>query len=93
MNETRRWQAIISFLALSLCALVLGCGDSESGEQTFYVGWTILGAICLGMVLLVAGFIRYIRQGSKGQSQGAPLAEYEYQAADDADESDPFRQP
>jgi hypothetical protein len=51
------------------------------------------GAPCLGMVLLVAGFIRNIRQGSTGQSQGVPLAEYEYQAADDADESDPCRQP
>jgi hypothetical protein len=93
MNEIRRWQAVQNILALSLCALVIGCGDPESGEQTFYVGWTILGAISLGMVLLVVAVIRYIRQGSKGQTQRSQAVEYEYQAADDGDENDPFRQP
>ncbi len=93
MSETRRKQAVHQFLALSLCALVLGCGDSESGEQTFYVGWTILGVICLSMLLLVGGFIRYIRQGTKTQKQKPQAMEFQYEAADEGDESDPFRQP
>ncbi len=93
MKDNGRWQAVQQLAALFLCVLVIGCGDGESGEQTFYIGWTVLGLICLGMLVLVGGFIRYIRQGAKQRPQGPKSLEYEYHATDEGDDNDPFRQP
>lgn len=94
MNENHRWLAVGQLAALLVCATALGCAGSESGEQTFYIGWTILGLICFGMLVLVGGFIRYIRQGAKRVPQGVPPeTEYEYHPTDGSDDDDPFRQP
>ncbi len=77
---------------VGFCAWLAGCA-AQDGGQTFYVGWTILGLICLGMLVLVGGFIRYIRQGAKRPPPASQASEYLYDSTESDDGDDPFRQP
>lgn len=92
MKTNRRLPVARQLACAGVCAALAGCA-SESGEQTFYVGWTILGLICLGMLVLVGGFIRYISQGAKQRPQPAQPIDYQYDSTEDGEGDDPFRQP
>jgi hypothetical protein len=87
MRRIARADTIILALAGTILA---GCGANEGGEQTFYFGWTVLGLIILGILVLFVGLVRYIRQGARKGPAAPQSADYEYHAPAD-DDDDPFR--
>lgn len=55
-----------------LAVLLSSCGQAE--EQTFVLGWVMLGAFGLFMIFLLVGIVRYIR-GGKSAAQPPPQAQ------------------
>jgi len=60
--------------------LTCSCGsEGEGAGPTFALGWLVLAALSLCMVVLFVGLIRYIKGGGAQSGTARPAAlEYEY---------------
>jgi len=73
-------RSLLSFLAVAI--LLHSCMTDTDTQPAFIVGWVVLGLICLAMVVLFAGVLRYIIAGKKEQAeaQTSPAQlDYEYE--------------
>ena len=50
------------------------------------MGWVLLGGLCLFMLLLFAGLVRYIRGGRPAKQEPTPAPDLDFVYEDDEEE-------
>lgn len=69
-------------------AVVTSCVSDADSEPTFVVGWVVLGIICVCMLILFVGVIRYIMAGRRPKEstpQQPAQLDYEYREEEEED--------